>query len=178
MSTAAAHDARYPIGKFEYQGSTPDLRRQWIAELAAAPAGLRAAVQGLTPAQLDTPYREGGWTLRQVVHHVADSHLNAYSRFRLALTENTPRIYAYDEKLWAGLKDAASAPVELSLDLLDALHRRLALLLESLSPADFERQLEHPVNGRMTLDRMLGLYAWHGRHHAAHITTLRKQKGW
>ncbi len=171
-------DPRYPIGKYTYAGSTPELRREWITQIAAAPGELRAAVRGLTPAQLDTAYREGGWTVRQVVHHVADSHMNAYCRFRLALTETTPRIFVYDEKLWAGLADAASAPVELSLDLLDALHRRLSLLLASLAPADFERQLEHPVNGRMPLDRMLGLYAWHGRHHSAHITTLRRRQGW
>lgn len=182
MSTAPASDPRYPIGKFQFVAPAPAQRQQFreacIAQLAAAPAELRAAVAGLSPAQLDAPYREGGWTLRQVVHHVPDSHLNAYLRFRLALTEDQPLIRAYEQQRWAELPDAARSPVEPSLDLLDALHRRWLLLLNALPSADFERQLRHPEQGLMSLDRLLALYAWHGRHHVAHITTLRLQRGW
>jgi uncharacterized damage-inducible protein DinB len=172
-------DPRYPIGKYvaDETGDAAMLAR-WIDEVAAAPAGLRAAVDGLGAAELDTPYRDGGWTLRQVVHHVPDSHLNAYVRFRLALTEDTPTVKPYDESAWAGLADARTAPPELSLALLESLHGRWVLLLRSLGPAEFARAFRHPEQGRTaTLAQTLGLYAWHGRHHKAQITALRAARG-
>ncbi len=161
-------DLRYPIGKFDGEGEL----RQWIDEIAAAPAQLRAAVQGLSPQQLDTPYRPGGWTVRQVVHHVPDSHLNCYVRFRLALTEDEPTIKPYDEGRWASLVDARTAPVEVSLALLESLHERWVMLLRSLTPSDWKRTFRHPELGVVTLERTAGLYAWHGRHHVAHIKNL------
>ncbi|MFZ3217589.1 MAG: bacillithiol transferase BstA [Candidatus Acidiferrales bacterium] len=173
-------DLRYPIGKFSRPGTlTDDLRRDLIEEIAAAPAKLGASVQGLTAAQLDTPYRPGGWTVRQVVHHVPDSHMNAYTRFRLALTEDEPTIKPYDEGKWAELRDAKSAAIEPSLALLEGLHERWVLLLRSLGPAEWPRQFRHPEQGRlMSLDDSLALYAWHGKHHVAHITALRAREGW
>ncbi len=172
-------DLRYPIGKFQLDGDiTADLRRQWIDQIEAAPAELRAAVAGLSDPQLDTPYRPGGWTVRQVVHHLPDSHLNSYTRFRLALTEEEPAIKTYDETRWAELPDASSAPVEVSLALLESLHRRWVLLLRSLDPDAFARRFRHPELGVVTLGRNLALYAWHGRHHVAHITSLRRRLGW
>lgn len=171
-------DLRYPVGKFQAEGNLTDARRQeFIDEIAAAPGNVRAAVAGLSAEQLDTPYRPGGWTARQVVHHLADSHMNAYVRFRLAMTETEPLIKAYDEKLWAELSDAKSAAVEWSLDLLDSLHRRWVTLLRSFKTEDFGRTLRHPELGLVDLDRYLALYAWHGRHHVAHITNLRQRKG-
>ncbi|MEK6570441.1 MAG: YfiT family bacillithiol transferase, partial [Bacteroidota bacterium] len=151
---------------------------QFIQHLADAPANLRGAVRGLSDRQLDTPYRPGGWTVRQVVHHVPDSHLNAYIRFKLALTENEPTIKPYEQQLWAELPDARTGPIEMSLALLEALHKRWVLLLQSLNPSDFNRTFRHPELGLMTLDRTLALYAWHGRHHVAHITSLRERMGW
>ena len=172
-------DPRYPIGKYETPKEvTPALRHQAIDAIAQTPAKLRAAVSGLNDAQLDTPYRQGGWTVRQVAHHVPDSHMNAYVRFRLALTEDQPTIKPYDEARWAELVDAKSAPIEASLALLEPLHDRWVRLLRSMTGADFARTLMHPEHGVRTLDWMLFLYAWHGRHHTAHITELRKQKGW
>lgn len=173
-------DPRYPIGEFRHSGPlTPEARRACIARLAAAPAGFRAAVAGLSSDQLDTPYRDGGWTGRQVVHHVADSHANGYIRVRLALTEDTPVIAPYDEARWARLPDAAGGPVELSLALLDAVHRRWVLLLETLGPEAWGRTYHHPGQRRnIDLDEALALYAWHGEHHAAHITALRGRMGW
>ena len=172
-------DPRYPIGKYTPpQEATPALRQQAIDSIAATPAKLKAALSGLNDAQLDTPYRDGGWTVRQVAHHVPDSHLNAYVRFRLALTENQPTIKPYEEARWAELADAKSAPVAVSLALLEPLHDRWVRLLRSLTAADFARTFVHPEHGVRTLDWMLFLYAWHGRHHTAHITELRKQKGW
>jgi len=172
-------DPRYPIGKFSYSGP-PDAAQRvaLIAQIEAAPARLREAVAGLTAAQLATRYREGGWTVRQVVHHVPDSHMNAYVRFRLALTEDEPGIKAYDEARWAELEDALHGPVEVSLQLLDNLHIRWVTLLRSLSDSEWKRRLRHPELGLLELDRMLALYAWHGRHHVAQITTLRDQRGW
>jgi uncharacterized damage-inducible protein DinB len=173
-------DPRYPVGKYEPEAS-PDAATlaAWIDQVAAAPEVLRAAVRGLDDAQLDTPYREGGWTLRQVAHHVPDSHLNAYVRFKLALTEETPLIKTYDESRWAELPDACAGAIEVSLVLLERLHERWVRLLRALTPADFDRTLRHPdVEGPMTLARLLGLYAWHGRHHPAQITTLRATRGW
>ena len=161
-------DLSYPIGKFEWPESvTPEMRARLIGEIEAAPARFRAAVQGLTGQQLDTPYRPGGWTVRQVVHHVADSHLNSYIRFRLALTEDQPTIKPYDQSKWAELPDARTAPVEISLQLIDSLHQRWVVLLRSMSDADFARTFLHPERGVMRLDTNLAMYAWHGRHHAA-----------
>ncbi len=172
-------DARYPAGKFVLPTEvTPELRKAAIEEIAATPVKVRAALRGLHDAQLDTPYREGGWTLRQVAHHLADSHMNAYVRWRLALTETEPTIKPYDEAAWANLEDAAHAPAEISLGLLETLHERWVRLLRSLKTEDFARAFRHPEHGLRTLDWMLFLYAWHGRHHTAHITELCKQKGW
>lgn len=172
-------DLRYPIGKFRADPEVTDAkRRRWIEEIAGAPVALRAAVTGLSEAQLDTPYRPGGWTVRQVAHHVPDSHLNAYVRFKLALTETEPTIKTYDEAAWAELADGRTAPVELSLALLDSLHRRWVLVLRSLPPGDFARAFRHPEWGTVTLDWVLQQYAWHGRHHVAHITSLRKRMNW
>jgi hypothetical protein len=147
-------------------------------EIEQAPARLRAVVAGLSDAQLDTPYRPVGWTVRQVVHHVPDSHLNSYVRFRLALTEKEPTIKPYDESRWAELTDARTAPIEISLALLESLHARWTLLLHSLKPEDFSREFRHPELGTVSLDKNLALYAWHGRHHVAHIASLRERMGW
>lgn len=172
-------DLQFPIGKFEYQGpATDEQRKRLIEEIEQTPARLRAAVNGLSPEQLDTPYRPGGWTVRQVVHHLPDSHLNSYTRFRLALTEEEPTIRPYDEARWAELPDASRGPIEVSLDLLEALHRRWVLLLGSLTGDDCARTFRHPELGLMSLDKNVGLYAWHGRHHVAHITSLRERSGW
>ena len=173
-------DLRYPIGKFTYSGTlTAADRTVCLARMAAAPAKLRGAVAGLSDSQLDTPYRPEGWTVRQVVHHVPDSHINAYTRFRLALTESVPTIKPYEEARWAELPDARSAPVEISLGLLDALHVRWLLLLRQIKTDDWMRTYSHPEHGRlMTLDEMLAMYAWHGDHHVAHITNLRQRQGW
>jgi hypothetical protein len=172
-------DLRYPVGRFDMtiQPSEAD-RAQAIEDIAAAPARLRTAVAGLTDAQLDTPYRPGGWTVRQVVHHLPDSHVNAYIRFRFALTEEFPTIKAYDENRWAELPDARSAPVELSLDLLESVHRRLLVLLRSLDAAALARTLAHPEIGVVPIERNICLYGWHSRHHIAHITSLRERQGW
>jgi len=172
-------DLRYPIGTFKYEGELAEEgRRRAIDAIAEAPARLRAAVEGLAPQQLETPYRPGGWTVRQLVHHLPDSHLNAYTRFKLALTEEEPTIKPYDEAQWANLEDGRNAPAVISLALLEALHLRWVLLLKSLQPADFARTLRHPERGVMTLDELLSLYAWHGRHHVAHITSLRERMAW
>jgi hypothetical protein len=172
-------DARFPIGKFSFPGfvSASDLAG-FITDIERAPAILRAAVAGLSAQQLDTPYRDGGWTVRQVTHHVPDSHMNAYVRYKLALTEDEPTIKPYAEDRWAELADTQSTPLEVSLALLDSLHTRWAQLLRSLSPADWKRQFRHPDLGVVSLERNLALYAWHGKHHVAHITELRKRMGW
>ncbi len=172
-------DLQYPIGPFEWPSevSTDDSRR-FIDQIEATPRNMRAAVTGLSEQQLDTAYRPGGWTVRQVVHHVPDSHLNSYLRFRLALTENEPTIKPYDQSRWAELTDARTAPVELSLALLESLHKRWVLLLRSLSATDLSRKFRHPELGEVTLGKNLALYAWHGRHHVAHITSLRERMGW
>lgn len=172
-------DPRYPIGKYEMPSQiTPQMRATAIQEIASTPEKVRTAVKGLNDAQLDTPYRAGGWTVRQVVHHIPDSHMNAYIRWRLALTENEPTIKPYEESAWAKLEDAAHAPVEVSLRLLETLHERWVRMLHSVQPEEFSRTFRHPDHGVRTLDWMLFLYAWHGQHHTAHITELRKQKGW
>ncbi len=174
-----SNDPRYPTGTFHFNPDvTPEIRRQSIAAIREAPSALRAAVRGLTDAQLNTPYREGGWTVRQVIHHVPESHMNAFTRFKLALTEDNPTIKAYNEDAWARLGDIERTPVDTSLALLDALHQRWVTLLEAMTPGDFARPLTHPVNGPTTLDRMLQMYAWHGHHHVAHVTALRARKGW
>jgi hypothetical protein len=172
-------DLRYPIGKFSLEGEiTGDRRELWIAQIAGAPAQLRTALGGLSEDQLSTPYRPGGWTLRQLAHHLPDSHMNSYTRFRLALTEENPTIKPYHEDRWADLADARTAPVDLSLRLLEALHARWVMLLRSLAPDDFKRTFQHPELGPMTLERNLALYAWHGRHHVAHVTGLRERMRW
>jgi uncharacterized damage-inducible protein DinB len=172
-------DPRYPIGKFALPGQvTPERRHQAINEMASLPAKLREAVNGLDARQLDTPYREGGWTVRQVVHHVPDSHVNAYVRLKLALTEDKPTIKPYDEAAWAELADSKAAPIENSQTLLDSVHARWDRLWRSLEPEHFARVLVHPEHGERTIDWLLFLYEWHGKHHTAHITELRKQKGW
>ncbi len=204
--TDAAIDDRYPIGTFAPpERLTPELRETWTNEIAALPEILRAALDGLNDDQLDTPYREGGWTLRQVAHHVPDSHMNAFIRFKWTLTEDLPTIKAYEESEWAKLGDVENTPVETSLRLLEALHQRWAVLLNSLSDEDLKRGYLHPeflANSETVLDssqikeilnsgsftgipdyvmplgRVLGLYAWHGKHHAAHITALRDRLGW
>jgi hypothetical protein len=170
-------DLQYPVGRVAYDSEvTPGKRTAWIRQIAEAPSALRAAVSGLTEAQLDTPYRPEGWTVRQVVHHVPDSHMNAYIRFKWTLSEDNPTIKAYDQSAWARIADTKLTPVEVSLDLLEAVHKRLVVLMESLKEEDWTRPLVHPENGPMTLDRLLQMYAWHGRHHVAHITELRKRE--
>jgi len=172
-------DLRYPIGKFSYGGApTQDQKQAFLEDLAHAPTNLRAAVEGLSDTQLDTPYRSGGWTVRQVVHHVPDSHINSYVRFKLALTEDEPKIKGYAEDRWAELADTKATPIEVSLTLLDALHDRWVRLLRSLTPEEWQRTFRHPALGAMTLEKTLALYAWHGRHHVAHITELRKRMTW
>lgn len=173
------NDLRYPVGEEVVKDElTEDERRAAIAVLAETPARMRAAVAGLNAEQLDTPYRPGGWTVRQVVHHVPDSHLNAYIRWKMALTEDEPTIKPYDQDRWAVLPDTRNTPVEVSLVLLDTLHRRWVDLLRALRPEDFRRTLYHPERGRMTLDMVLNSYAWHCMHHVAHITGLRERMGW
>ena len=173
-------DERYPNGPFRSVGRAlePSERGALIQEIEDHPERLRAAVAGLTDAQLDTPYREGGWTVRQLVHHVADSHVNSYVRFRLAATEDAPRITTYDQDRWAELTDVAETPVETSLVLLEALHSRWVGFLRGLSDEDFARKLDHPEMGHIDIDFLLELYGWHGAHHEAHVTSLRAREGW
>jgi hypothetical protein len=173
-------DLRFPVGPFRLEGDiTDDRRAGWLAEIAALPAQLRAAVAGLDDEQLATPYRPGGWTVRQVIHHVPDSHLNAYVRCKLALTEDEPTVKPYDEARWAELADVRETPIELSMTMLDALHGRWVRLLRSLGPAELGRRFVHPEHGKaFTVDWVIPHYAWHGRHHLAHITSLRERNGW
>lgn len=171
-------DPRYPIGNFSYSGPpTAQQKQQFIADIEQTPARLRAAVAGLSEKQLDTPYRDGGWTVRQVAHHVPDSHMNAYIRFKLALTEDEPTIKPYMEDRWAKLRDS-QAPPEVSLVLLDCIHQRWVTILRSLSDDDWKRTFHHPELGVMSLEKTLAMYSWHGQHHVAHITTLRERMGW
>jgi DinB superfamily len=171
-------DARYPVGKMEMPKEISQAPRQnAIESIARTPQSLRDAVRGLNDAQLDTPYREGGWTVRQVVHHMPDSHMNAYIRLKLAMTENNPTIRPYDQDGWGKLGDVCG-PIEPSQTLLDSLHQRWDLLWRTLKPEDFSRSLIHPEQGERSIDWLLFVYEWHGRHHTAHITELRKQKGW
>ena len=170
---------QYPVGEFEIKpGTTPEQRRAFIESIAQLPARLRAAIANLSEKQLDEPYRPDGWTVRQVVHHLSDSHLNGYTRFKLGLTEAEPTIKPYDENRWAELEDGCRADPEISLALLDALHQRWVIFLRSVRPEDFARTLKHPEIGTMSLDGLLQDYEWHGRHHVAHITSLRERKGW
>jgi uncharacterized damage-inducible protein DinB len=172
-------DLRYPIGTFSFEGTLSNEERQaMIDQIAETPQKMRAAVDGLTDEQLNTPYRPDGWTVRQVVHHVPDSHLNSYVRFKLALTLEHPTIIAYDENVWANLDDARNAPIDISLDLLESLHRRWVLFLRSLKGEDFQRTFNHPEIGTVSVDKNIALYAWHGRHHVAHITALCERNGW
>lgn len=172
-------DLRYPIGEFKFEGPlTNDQRRAFIDAIEETPARMRAAVAGLDEQQLDTPYRPEGWTIRQVVHHVPESHLNSYIRLKLAITEEEPTIKPYFEDRWAELDDARQAPIELSLNLLDALHGRWVWFLRSLKDADFQRTFRHPELGIVSIDKNIALYAWHGQHHVAHITSLRERMGW
>jgi uncharacterized damage-inducible protein DinB len=173
-------DPRYPIGAFQMDGQTltEEQRRRFLEQISEVPTRLREAVRGLTSEQLETPYRSGGWTLRQVAHHIPDSHINAYCRFKLALTEKEPVIRAYEESEWAKLSDSRETPIDVSLELLEALHRRWVILLRSLSKADFARIARHPSWGPVTVDWLLAQYAWHGRHHVAHITSTRERMGW
>lgn len=181
--SASAHaqeiDPRYPIGRFKRPETISQQDRTVaIAALAAMPGLLKAAVQGLDRHQHDTPYREGGWTVRQTVHHYADSHMNAFVRLRLALTEHNPTIKPYDEKAWAMLRDSTGAPAGWSLDLIESLHARWVMVLDSLTEGQWARTMNHPENGVTSIDLQTQLYAWHSKHHVAHITRLREQKGW
>jgi hypothetical protein len=172
-------DLQYPVGRFDRNQPLPvGGRAVLIDSLAGVPSEMRAVVKGLTGEQLDTPYREGGWTVRQVVHHVPDSHLNAYIRFKWGLTEDVPAIKTYDEKAWSELPDARTASIDVSLDLLSAIHARWDFVLKNMTDTDFERAIQHPEWGEMKLTKMLQLYEWHGRHHVAHIERLRSRSGW
>jgi len=173
-------DLQYPIGKFSVQGEiTPARREGWIVEIAETPAQLRSAIHGLTDQQFDTAYRPEGWTVRQVVHHLPDSHLNAYIRFKLALTEENPTIKPYEEARWAELPDTSGTQVGVSLMLLEALHRRWVILLRSMAEEQWVRTFFHPEQQKsLRLDRILAMYAWHGKHHVAHINGLRERMGW
>jgi uncharacterized damage-inducible protein DinB len=172
-------DPRYPIGNFQRpEKVTAHDRMAAIAALAEMPGKLRDAVEGLDREQLDTPYREGGWTVRQLVHHIADSHMNAFLRVRLALTEDWPAITAYNEKTWAMLADSTGAPVGWSVALVENVHARWVMLLESLTEDEWQRGFRHPERGESTLEATALLYAWHSRHHVAHITRLREREGW
>jgi uncharacterized damage-inducible protein DinB len=184
MSTASSLvDPRYPIGKFHYhEEASAEKRKTWrgrhVDAIGHLPQNFRDAVQGLTEVQLDTAYREGGWTVRQLIHHIPDSHMNAYVRFKLALTEDAPAIKTYEEQLWAELPDSRETPVEVSLTMLDALHTRWVRLLRNMKDEEFARGFVHPQLGHLTLEKTLALYAWHGAHHTAHVTELRKRRGW
>jgi len=176
---AGSEDLQYPIGRFRWSADGgSEARRKWVGEIANMPQEFRSAVAGLTDEQFDTPYRPGGWTVRQLVHHVPESHMNAYLRLKWALTEEQPAIKSYDEARWAELPEARSGPVEPSLRLLDALHERWVTAWNGLSDSEWRRTLRHPEIGSMSVEHLAALYAWHGRHHVAHIRALRKRSGW
>lgn len=179
METTDMETLRYPIGRYKPAPyySEADIAN-FTNHIAELPARLRNAVQGLTDVQLDTPYRQGGWTVRQVVHHLADSHINSYTRFRMALTEDLPNIKTYEEMGWAELPDAKKGPVKLSLDLLEALHTRWVIMLRGLEPQQLKRAFMHPDLGEVALEKSLALYSWHGLHHLAHIESLKKRMSW
>ncbi|WP_317168177.1 YfiT family bacillithiol transferase [Pontibacter pamirensis] len=179
MPHEESEQLRYPIGKFAMsQPLTDEQIEQHILSIAGLPARLQEAVANMTQEQLDTPYREGGWTVRQVIHHLPDSHLNGYTRQKLALTEDTPTIRPYNEGEWAKLPDSLQGAPDISLALLTALHQRWVLLLKSLQPEQLERKFIHPENGEQRIREHIELYAWHGEHHLAHITELKKRRGW
>ncbi len=174
-----SEDLRFPIGKFDSEIKvTPQMRDEFIQTIEELPAKFRQAIEGLSDEQIDTPYRAEGWTVRQLVHHVADSHINSFCRFKFGLSEDTPTIKPYDEAVWAEMPDSKSAPVDLSLNIIDGVHARWALLLKSMSASDFARKINHPERGAMSLDAMLALYGWHSLHHTAHVTKLRERNGW
>ena len=178
-STIDLDDLRYPIGRFAAPAmSSAGVRAAHIQTLRLLPERLREAVAGLNDSQIDTPYRDGGWTVRQLVHHIADSHANSYVRFKLALTEDWPTIKPYDEAAWAALPDSRWLPIDVSLSFVDSLHARWVGLLEAMTEEDFQRGFNHPEAGRMNLAKALALYDWHSRHHTAHITRLRARQGW
>lgn len=171
-------DLSFPIGKYDKDAEiTLGQRKQFIEEIAELPNNLRRAVESLSNEQLDTPYRPEGWTVRQVIHHVGDSHMNSFIRFKLALSEDNPVIRPYAENLWAETAEY-KMPVDVSLNLIDSIHRRWTTLLDSMSETDFARTLKHPETGAWTLENQLGLYVWHGKHHAAHVNNLKKRNGW
>ena len=173
------NDPRYPIGKYEPKPFSAEQKEKWLLDIKVLPEELERSLLNLDADQLHTPYRDGGWTVQQLVHHVADSHMNAYIRFRLGLTEINPTIKPYDEKEWALLADNETVPVNVSITLLHALHQRWYATIKNLTDADFARTVVHPEQGRqMTLWFLLGLYAWHGKHHTAHINVLKENKGW
>jgi uncharacterized damage-inducible protein DinB len=175
---AASEDLRYPIGQFDKNIEiTPEKRAEFIQTIAELPDKIKEAVEGLTDEQLDTRYRPEGWTVRQTVHHVADSHIKSICRFKLAMTEENPLIRAYFEDLWAELADSR-LPIDISLNILEGIHARWTVLLKSLTDEDFKRPLRHPESGEWTVEQFLALYAWHSLHHTAHITSLRKRSGW
>ncbi|MBW3656770.1 MAG: bacillithiol transferase BstA [Gemmatimonadetes bacterium] len=181
MTTTAAEtaDPRYPVGRYRPEREIDaDQRAEWIQQIADTPARFRQAVQGLGDDQLDTPYRDGGWTVRDLVHHLPDSHMNAYIRVKLGLTEENPPIKTYDEAAWAALPETGVTPAEVSLALLDGIHVRWVNTLRGMGEGDWARTIQHPEWGAMRLDQLLGLYAWHGRHHVAHVTRLRERNGW
>lgn len=179
MNEKQLNELRYPIGRFTAPKEiSNDQIKIYIKTIEEAPSKYRKAVQGLSEEQLDTPYRPDGWTIRQVIHHVPDSHINSYVRFKLGLTEEKPTIKTYDEAKWAELEDTKDTPIEVSLTLLDLLHKRWALLLKSISEKDFQKVVKHPEWGEIRLDKMLALYDWHCKHHLAHIMNLRKKMGW
>ncbi len=180
ISTEQLNELRFPIGKFHWPtASLSSVEREVAVNIVArTPSDLRLAVAGLSPAQFDTPYRPDGWTVRQVVHHLADSHMNAYVRFKLALTEDEPTVKPYEEALWAKLSDVKETQADVSLNLLVALHIRWVNLLRSLGDGEYARTLRHPEHGKIRLDQLLAMYAWHGSHHVAHITSLRRRSGW
>ena len=178
-ATPAADSLRFPIGRFQRREHFTDAeRRALIERLAAQPATFRSVVEGLSESQLDTPYRDGGWTVRQLVHHVADSHINAYLRVKLALTENEPTVKPYDQDAWVQLADITTVPPAVSLALFEGVHARLVAVLHAMSSSDFRRRLMHPENGPMTIDDVVNMYTWHGDHHIAHVTGLRDRMGW
>ena len=176
MIAPMSNDPRYPIGKWKEQPRAD--AATMIGQIAAAPANLAAAVKGLTDSQLDTPYRDGGWTPRQIVHHIADSHMNAYIRFKLGVTEDNPTVKPYAEKLWAETIDGKTAPITVSMPVIEGVHTRWVQFLRSLDSGSLGRMVMHPENGPMSLTDLLSMYAWHGRHHTAHITGLRQRQNW
>lgn len=180
MSEESIFELQYPIGKFKrIEGTLPEnLRSDYITALKETPILLTKAVKNFSKEQLDTPYRPGGWTVRQLIHHIADSHMNSFIRFKLALTEENPVIKPYDEKLWAETPEVYSVPVETSLQLISMLHQRWGALLEALESEDFKRTFQHPVSGKMSIDQTIALYAWHCKHHLAHILNLKEKNNW